>query len=394
MTTENIFCVSYDPWGDSKGGQARFAAQMLKSLGDRIAVASVTNEELPLRKWIYRSFYGNKIRFFNMGFIKNKEKKPLVPLRFLVYYYTYKSIPCIYSKGFKNIFLESPETLFAAANYKWESVCYRFAGVNNPIENSRYKWARNFGFIFEKLMFLNLKKIKNKVILASADNKSIDEMILRSNGLLERNLIHHFPTRVDTDTFRSESKEESRKELNLNINSKIFVVCGRISWIKGWDLILQSMVKIKENFDDFLLIFVGDGEERKKLIKKAKDLGLEKNYKITGFVPNKNVKNYINASDVCLVASHKEGWSLAMLEMLACGKPIVSTDVSGANDMISHGENGYVVVERDPILFAHSIIKALKLRDASKVSLKIASLYSTNSIAADLSLLWRPLRNN
>ena len=196
MSIDALFCVCNDPWGEPRGGQTRFAKQMLHAFGDRLAVAGVTKENLPLRKWFDRPFEGKKIKFFNMGRMPHKNAmKPIIPLRLIVYYYAKVSMPAIHSTGVKNIFIESPEVLFAAANYKWNSVCYRFAGVNNPVVNSRYKWARLFGAFFEKKMFLDFKKINVDSMLASADYRAIDEMLLRSNGMLDKRLIHQFPTR-------------------------------------------------------------------------------------------------------------------------------------------------------------------------------------------------------
>jgi len=392
MSIDALFCLCIDPWEEPRGGQSRFARQMLQAFGDRLAVAGVTNENLPLRRWIDRPFEGKKLKFFNMGRIPLKNgKKPIIPLRLIVYYYAKVSMPILNVTGVKNLFLESPEVLFAAANYKWDSVCYRFAGVNNPVANSRYKWARLFGTFFEKKMFLDLKKINVDSMLASADYRAIDEMVLRSKGILNKSLIQQFPTRVDTDLFQPLSKEEKRKVLKLENDKIIIVSCGRLSWIKGWDLILDAMVFFKKESKDFQVIFVGDGEDRSKLVQKAKELGIEKNILITGFIPNSEVINYLNAADVCVVASHKEGWSLAMLEMLACGKAVVSTDVSGANDMICSGQNGFVVKERNPKKFADAISKALDLKNASEVGLKVAVRYSANTIASDLGSLWKPL---
>jgi glycosyltransferase involved in cell wall biosynthesis len=392
MTIDALFCVCIDPWEEPQGGQARFAKQMLHAFGNRLAVAGVTYENLPLRKWFDRSFEGKTIKFFNMGRIPQKNaKKPIIPLRLRVYNYARVSMPLIYSNSVKNLFIESPEVLFAAAIYRWESVCYCFSGVENPVANSRYKWARLFGAFFEKKMFLDLKKINVDVMLASADHRSIDEMITRSKGLLDKRLVHHFPTRVDMDSFQPLPKKETRKALNLGNDKIIIVTCGRISWIKGWDLILDAMALLKKKGKDYQVIFVGDGEDRLKLVQKAKELALEKNILITGFIPNSEVKNYLNAADLCVVASHKEGWSLAMLEMLACGKPVVSTYVSGANDMICAGHNGFVVEDRNPKVFADAISAALDLKNAREVSLQIAARYSTETIGSDLGHLWKPL---
>ena len=120
-------------------------------------------------------------------------------------------------------------------------------------------------------------------------------------------------------------------------------------------------------------------------------MGISESIQITGFIPHAEVNIYLNAADLCVVASYKEGWSLAMLEMLACGKPVVSTDVSGAKDMIYQGENGFVIKERDPRLFAGAILKTLELRDVEKISREVATKYSTKTIAPDLASIWKPL---
>ena len=240
-------------------------------------------------------------------------------------------------------------------------------------------------------MFHDLKKINTNVLLASAENKEIDEMVMRSRGILDRSLLHHFPTRVDTDKFKPFPKKEAQAMLDLEYDKLIIVACGRLSWIKGWDLILNSVDNLKKRGIDCRVIFVGDGEDRDKVVKKAQRLGIANLIQITGFIPNKKVSIYLNAADLCVVGSHREGWSLAMLEILACGKPLVSTDVSGAKDMISQGENGFIVNERNPRLFADAILKTLELKHAKEVSLKIADRYSIKTLATDFATIWYPL---
>ena len=386
-----LFCVSNDPWGEPRGGQANFAKQILYAFGDRIIVASTTTEDLPLRKWCDRQFEHYNIKFLNMGKIISKDScKPIIPLRYRVYMFAKLSMPQIYDFGIKNIFIDTPEMLFAAVNYKWENVCYRFAGVNNPIEYSRYRWAKLFSKVFEKKIFCNLKKINVNVILVSADYKAIDEIIVRSRGILDQRLFYHFPTRVDTNKFRSISKNLAREMLNIKNDNYIIVSCGRLSKIKGWDLILNALEILKRRGFNFQLIFVGDGEDRQKVEKKAQMLGIKESVKITGFIPHGKVNIYLNAADLCVVASNREGWSLAMLEIIACGKPIVSTNVSGAKDLIIQGVNGFIV-ERNPRYLADAIVKTFKLNNVEKINKRIVAQYSTTTLATDLASIWTPL---
>jgi glycosyltransferase involved in cell wall biosynthesis len=394
MSIDALFCVCVDPWGEPQGGQSTFAKHMLSAFGDRLAVASITAENLPLRRWFNRPYEGKNIKFFNMGrFVQKQGRKPIIPVRYTVYKYAKLSMPRIRNLGVRNLFIESPELLFATANYKWQSVCYRFAGMGNPVARSRYRWARLFGELFEKKMFLDFKKIGVDVLLASADYRAIDEMVVRSKGLLDRRLLHQFPTRVDTDKFKPISKNEAREMLNLENDKIIIVACGRLSWFKGYDLILNAVDSLIKGGLDIKVIFVGDGEDRVKLVKKIQKLGISGSIQLTGFIPHSEVNIYLNAADLCVVASTREGWSLAMLEILACGKPLVSTDVGCSNAMIRSGHNGFVVKERNPILFANAITKALELKNAREASLKIAARYSTKTLASDLGLLWQPLSN-
>ena len=99
----------------------------------------------------------------------------------------------------------------------------------------------------------------------------------------------------------------------------------------------------------------------------------------------------MNAADVCLVGSHREGWSLAMCEMIACGKAVVSTDVSGARDMVQNGKNGYVVSKRDSKLYADTVMQVMQRGSAKQHSLENSRKYAVSSLAKDLGELWKPL---
>jgi glycosyltransferase involved in cell wall biosynthesis len=96
--------------------------------------------------------------------------------------------------------------------------------------------------------------------------------------------------------------------------------------------------------------------------------GLSSSVKITGFQKPGGVCCYLNAANVVVSGSLAEGWSVAMLEALACGKPLVSTSVSGIKEMILPRRNGFVVQGRDPVEFAKAMEDALALKDADQIS--------------------------
>ncbi len=384
-----------DPWGDPTGGQTTFAKHLLTVFGPRLAVCSHCDDEsIPVCKWVHRTSADTQIWFFNRGPIKGrKDRKSLIPARVLAYYKARKYMPKIRQMDFCGVLIDSPEILFAASSYNWESICYRFAGVNNPVANSRYPWARILGEPFEKYHIRILSRMNPNTMIAAADQKAIEEFLTRTGNVLDRTRFHMFPTRVNTHIFYPIERNTARNFLRLPLDRKILVATGRLCWIKGWAFLLKALVHIKENHPDVLLVFVGDGEDRGGIEQSVQNMDLSKNVLITGFVSQSDVMRYMNAADVCLVGSHREGWSLAMCEMLACGKPVVSTDVSGASDMICDGMNGYVVKNRDPQSFSEAICKAFKLFEAKAYSLQKAKIYSIENLAKDLASLWSPIRN-
>ena len=385
-----LMVTDKDPWGEPTGGQTTFAKHLLFVYRERLAVSShCQDKNIPIGKWIKRPFLGVPVWFFNRGLVKlAKDKKPFIPSRLSAYLNARFFMPKIREMLFQGLIIDSPEMLFASAKYSWESVCFSFAGVNNPVTNSRYPWARIFGKTYEYYFVSCLNNLNPDVIIAAADRTAIDEFFLRTSSALDRSRFHQFPTRVDTDLFYPMSTPEVRRKLDVSLTAKVFVATGRLCWIKGWELLLESLVYIKEQYADALLIFVGDGEDHEKIEKRAKELGVYNNIRITGFVPQSVVVQYMNAADVCVVASHLEGWSLAMCEMIGCGKPVVSTNVSGARNMILEGLNGYVVCDRNPAVYAEQICRSMELLNATQHSLQLAQRYAVKNLAADLTALW------
>ncbi|MCK5023387.1 MAG: glycosyltransferase, partial [Candidatus Aenigmarchaeota archaeon] len=293
------------------------------------------------------------------------------------------------SKGIKSAFIQATQTLIAIHNWGWESVCYCFPGVSNPLKMPRYRWGKLFADIYEKKLFSVLANVDT--ILASADDEAIADLVNRSCEKLTSERVIKFPTRVDTDIFKPLDKITVRDELGINQTDNVIVSCGRLNIVKGWDFLLHAFKRLSQSDLSAKLVFVGDGEDRQKLHDKIQKLEIEDSVKVTGFVGADTVVKYINASNLCVVGSHNEGWSVAMLEALACGKPIVSTNVSGAKDMIRQGQNGFVVEKRNSVEFAKAMEFALMLENSKKVSLSIAENYALKNLAKDLGRLWKPL---
>jgi len=388
-----LFLTGLDPWAEPGGGTSTFAKHMLMAYGSKLAISSYCNEDLPVGEWIKRDYKNEKVNFFNRGpYLNSAHRKPIIPNRIKTYMNAKKWLKKIYTIRIYNLFTDSPELLFVTQKFRWDSVCYSFAGLSNPVSNARYAWARLLGSIFETRMLKTLNEISPDAMIAAADNETIDHFLKRTGNLIDGKKLHQFPTRVDTSCFFPQEKNSLRNELGIPKNRLIIAVVGRLCWVKGWDLLIYALSSLKLKIKDVFIYFIGDGEDRAKIIEKAEELGLSDNILITGFLPQSEVVKHINASDLCAVGSYREGWSIAMCEALACGKALVTTNISGAHDMVQNGKNGYIIESRNPEKYAAAIQNALKLPHAKEHSLKISKRFSLDKMAEDMGSIWSPLR--
>jgi glycosyltransferase involved in cell wall biosynthesis len=390
-----ILFTGNDPWAAPTGGQSTFAKHMLNIYGSKIAITSYCNDEtVEVGIWSKRIYGNQEVWFLSRGRNEyRRDKKPFIPKRIEAYFNAKYYLKNIKKSEVRNVFIDSPEILLAIYRSNWKSLCYRFAGVNNAVSLSRYAWAKKFGQLFETSLVKALKKANPETILASADAAAIEEFHERTNNILNTNRFHQFPTRVNTDFFIPGDKINERKNLKLPLDYTVFVATGRISFIKGWDFLLYSFkLFMQNNSTNAVLIFVGDGEDKSKLLERAKEIGIDKNIILTGFQDQNTVLSYMNSADACLVGSIKEGWSLAMCEMISCGKAVVSTDVSGAKDMVKDGKNGYVVKERSAEIYSEHMFLATQLENAKKYSLEISAQYAVKNLSEDLAKYWFPAK--
>lgn len=380
-----ILLTNIDPWLQFAGGTSAFARQILQQYKNEIVVAAMTTEDIPKGKWIYRSYENTQILFLNLGVYKNKKRFIPTRIYFLLSILLYNRK--LREIGVKNIFIDTPEVVFVLSK-KWDSICYFFHGLNNPVANSRYKSLQFLGDFFEKKFINYLAKLKPTSILAAADEKTKFDFYERTKINKKIKEIILFPTRVDDNIFYPINDINSLKnELGIS-NEFVFTVTGRLAWIKGWDLIIDAFNIFLKKHPDSLLIFVGDGEDKNKIENKISSLKLESQTLITGLLRPEMVAKYINIANLCLVGSFYEGWSVAMCEMLACGKSIVSTNISGAEDMIINGTNGMIVYDRNPIVFSNAMESIINLDKLNLTSIEISKRFLLANLKSDFENCW------
>lgn len=372
------------------GGTLSFARQLMSQFKGEVAlVGLITDVSDPVGKWFMKEINGISYPYFGIGRYKKFDKKPLVPLRLQTFMLLLFYLPRIRKIKNRNVFTQSPQFLFALNFFRWTSLCFCFAGISNSVAISRYKYLRNLGILYEKSLFRILKR-KATVILAAADSESIAIATERTGNILKAKDIVTFPTRFDPRIFSPLNKSECRRSLNISDNDFVLVTTGRLSWVKGWQLLIDATMELYSDneFRNIRLIFVGDGEDRKK-VENYNKLLIDKNIiKLVGKLNQNEIARYLSAADVFVLGSYTEGWPTSLVEAMACGCPIVTTNVSAASEIVREGTNGYIVNDRDSINFANTIKKARNLKDFVEYSLSVRNKFSVDLLKDDLEKLW------
>jgi len=186
----------------------------------------------------------------------------------------------------------------------------------------------------------------SKYFIKRAQNKS-RKIIALSNDLkheaiklgTQEDKIYVIPDGVDTNKFKPMDKSVLRAELHLPKGFLILFV-GSLFKLKRVDRLIQISANLSKDFN-FHVLIVGDGPERQKLKRLAESLGL-KNILFKGSVPHKDMPFYMAASDVLVLPSETEGLPGCVQEAMACGIPIVASNVGGLPDLITNGATGYL----------------------------------------------------
>jgi glycosyltransferase involved in cell wall biosynthesis len=373
------------------GGGAAVVGQILRSCGEHLAVVGMTSGSHAIGRWTYADICGRRRLFLPVIHRARVEKTVLVSrvLRFAVALAEHRR--ALREIGVRSVFTQTWAVLWFFAFWpgRWD-LCYYYPGLHNSIRHGRHRvlgpiCAGPYAFIHS----LAVRRADRVLAAASLDAIARHQMHLRRLGT--RIEIHPLPTATDVALFKPQPPEVLRPRLGLPLKAPVYIYVGRLAAIKGVPLILTAFQIVRRSRPDALLLIAGDGEERSGLTKLAHRLRIAPSVRFLGMLLPAQVAQYLAAADAGLFASYEEGFSVAMVELLACGRPIVSTDVSGARDLIVEGKNGFVLPNRDVPSYARRMLDVLDLPSAGQFGRELAvAHYSRESLWARLQRAWPP----
>ncbi|MDP1678829.1 MAG: glycosyltransferase, partial [Candidatus Nitrotoga sp.] len=177
---------------------------------------------------------------------------------------------------------------------------------------------------------------------------------------------------IDTTKFYAIDKLAARTKLGLPANARVLVSVGGLVERKGFHRVIDCLPKLIQEFPTLLYLIVGgpspEGDMGAQLRAQVTQLGLNEHVVFTGPMKSEALKEPLSAADVFVLSTRNEGWANVFLEAMACGLPVITTDVGGNAEVVCHPKLGTIIPFDDQTALEKSLATALKQKwDRNKI---------------------------
>ncbi|OLC95389.1 MAG: hypothetical protein DMG35_12035 [Acidobacteria bacterium] len=315
--------------GGSWGGGPAIVLAITKALierGDEVWVVTASKEQtrrfqeagatvFELGRWIYQIHPQDLLTFVQLFLLCRRERFDLVT--------THTS---------KGGFLGRLAARLAGARH----IVHHAHGF--AFRETQGHWTRRFYVLLERIA----ARACSVIISVSEDHRrdAICERVAAAEKIVT------ILNGIDVGSFGCTSMQEARKKLGLEAADPLIAVASRLAPKKGLEDMIQAFPQIHEFHPHARLVLLGEGPSQIELERQAQSTGLGDRIHFLGF--RRNVPELLAAFDVIAQPSISEGLSLAILEAMAAGKPVVACDIPGNREIITSGVNGILAPPSDP----------------------------------------------
>jgi glycosyltransferase involved in cell wall biosynthesis len=186
---------------------------------------------------------------------------------------------------------------------------------------------------------------------------------LNKLGVDEEN-VHVILHGVDLDQFHPPGDREVLRQ-RLRLNRPTLLSVGNLIESKGHHIVIEALA----NLPDMELLIAGRGEQESKLNRLALARGVADRVRFLGFLGPHELRDVFGAADVLVLMSSREGIPNVLMESMACGTPVIATNVGGVAEVVTRDEAGILCSERSPaalVAAVRSLLAAYPERSATR----------------------------
>jgi glycosyltransferase involved in cell wall biosynthesis len=233
----------------------------------------------------------------------------------------------------------------------------KLAGVSHIISS-----RRGLGmFKQDKRHYLFLEKVANhltEIIIANSEAVRRDTIQQEKVPASKIMMVYNG---IDTALYEIPPDQKLRAALNIGEKSKIVSIIANFIHYKGHGFFLHACSEVRKKLSDVKFMLIGDGPLKKDMKELAEDLNIEKDVLFLG--SRKDIPALLSITDIVVLSSLEEGFSNAILEAMAAGKPVIATHVGGNPEAILQGETGLLVLPKNSDTLAGAMIQLLENPD-------------------------------
>lgn len=224
------------------------------------------------------------------------------------------------------------------------------------------KYLPDVGLVHLRKCLMNYSYAKADIIIAVS--KGIKEVLEKAFKVQSGKIVViHNP--ISIDEIESKSQKEADHPYFKDSSMRVIITAGRLAKEKRYDMLLKAFAILRKRRENTRLIILGKGVMQEGLEELALKLGIEKYVDFVGFQPNPFA--WISKADIFVLSSDHEGFPMVLLEAMACGTPVISTDcTSGPAEIITSGKDGILVPPADEEAMAEAMLGLLSDEEKRK----------------------------
>jgi teichuronic acid biosynthesis glycosyltransferase TuaC len=243
-----------------------------------------------------------------------------------------------------------PDGIAAALLSKALGVPFTITLRGSEVVHAGYRWRR-------KLMAWSMRKA-SRVFAVSERLRQFALALGVESGRAKT-----VPNGVDPACFHPRDRDECRRKHGIAADAKVVLSAGTLIELKGHHRVARAVAEIrKRGIAADLLIAGRSGRYAGELRKQIAELEIEKHVRLMGELSSEQLAELMSASDVLCLASSREGCPNVVLEAMACGTPVVATNVGAVEEMVGGPEHGLVVPPGDAAALEQALFEAFETR--------------------------------